>query len=52
MLSCPDITKWPADALFEWREDNQPHSISKVPIFIPGQVEMMESDEYENDMEE
>lgn len=35
-LPCPDITKWPADELFTWREDNDERTIRKVPIFIPG----------------
>ncbi|ETT61279.1 hypothetical protein BSK66_27765 [Paenibacillus odorifer] len=50
MLSCPDITKWPADALFEWRVDNQNRSVPKVPIFIPGSSAVeMEPDEAMDD---
>lgn len=35
VLPCPDISKWPADKLFTWREDNDDRTIRKVPIFIP-----------------
>ena len=34
-LTCPDISKWPADRLFSWREDNDERDVKKVPIFIP-----------------
>jgi type IV secretion system protein VirD4 len=34
-LTCPDISKWPADKLFSWREDNDERDVKKVPIFIP-----------------
>lgn len=36
VLPCPDISKWPADKLFTWRDDsNDDRTIRKVPIFIP-----------------
>lgn len=38
-LPCPDITKWPADKLFSWREDNDNRKVEKIPIFIPGITE-------------
>ncbi|MBV6717199.1 VirD4-like conjugal transfer protein, CD1115 family [Paenibacillus chitinolyticus] len=46
-LSCPDVTKWPCDELFNWREDNDDRTIKKVPIFIP---DMNGSDEREEEV--
>jgi type IV secretion system protein VirD4 len=37
-LPCPDITKWPCEELFQWREDKDERTIKKVPIFIPDLV--------------
>lgn len=34
-LPCPDLSKWPADSLFTWREMNEEIVIHKVPVFIP-----------------
>lgn len=34
-LPCPDITKWPCDELFQWREDNDERTVRQIPIFIP-----------------